>query len=255
MAKLQQASSELLSPDGAKRPKIFDKRSNIADVSSDQQTKKSFINQELVETYGYDYTYDYDAFSNWLTFSGRGLKALEQYIAEECGKLKEQGLPILSSILKISNDSFRDIALAVCDNYGYAQTVNLVLIPDSESILPKIDIHGRPLSPERMGKVLEVKLGTLGSSDLHSAEAASAREQHSGKANSEKLARYMATGNPAHRIYKVKTVAHGLTAPFSRKEATIALLHWGYGIASPRFVGGIGNRVDRHLIIDLPEQV
>lgn len=261
-ASINNADDSLLPPNINNGPGIYSEPLDVPIISTDTDGKfSSSINQDIVDRYGYDYTYPYPAFEDLHNKHGQ---TLDDYLLSEIHRLLREGIPVVSAILHHKSPAIQTRALIALDASGLCQTGKLVLVPDCGPNLPTIDVHGRPLDPREIGKVLDCKIGLVGDKvEFYHENQESQRSQYNALSINDREQKYLSTGLSQYRTIRSKKVYFKPVPQitFTRQEISLILQQWGYGIVDPRYSGVIearksgdaSKRRDKWLVIQLPD--
>ncbi len=204
--------------------------------------------QAIVDTYGYDYRDEPEFLREAYRYKTGSKTDAAEYVAQEINRMVAERKPVLRAILKLKDERLRDAALAALKQVSDYQTT-LMLVRDCGERLPTRDVHGAPLPADKVGKVLDVKIGnafTVVGNDLDKPKL------NIGVARDERLELYRSNPkNPANRIYN--TIEIRSRPRLVNQEIAVQILqNWGYGVRKDRMVGPRSTaRQDMWLVVEV----
>lgn len=168
--------------------------------------------------------------AEWFRVEGRPDAERRAYVASEIKRLVADGAPLLTAIIACSDGRTQQIALTLVKRNSDGEGSALFEHRDGWKLRlvengapPAVDPQGRKLAAGDAGKVLSVKLGTLGG-DLGPEADAREVQQWGAEARTARAQR-------GRDLYRLGRVTHAGEV-FSLDDAITILRQWGVGIAT-----------------------
>lgn len=176
--------------------------------------------------------------ADWFRVEGRPDAERRAYVVSELKRLEADGAPILTAILACSDGRTQAMALDLVTRNTDGQGGRILahrgawaLRIVEGGVPPAVDPQNRKLAPADVGKVLVVKVGTLGG-DLDA------------KADAREVAQWGAEGRQdrarkGRDLYRLERVTHA-GGSYTLEDAITILRRWGVGIGPREFASGTG---------------
>lgn len=217
-------------------------------VPLDDETKT------IIDAIGYDYrkTVTFsdgrEFMEDWNSKKHSPAMARNQYVEEQVSRLRDEEKPLLLPILQLSDELAHELCLSALRRLGIS-SVNLQLVPGCSGRLPTIDVHGRELPGDKLGKVLQCKTGNVGGNlESSHSQPMELTSQFLGKSRSENSRMMAYSPSKRHHIYTYVEVTDK-SKSYSLRDAVLALRSWGWNV--PRqFIGRNNNPQTKWLVVE-----